>query len=162
MNVTLKKMSPKHVDQVVEIEKATFPHPWSRCSFLNELMQNSLASYIVAVMGNKVVGYAGMWLILDEAHITNVAVHPGYRKKGIGKALMLELIRRAIIAGIVKMTLEVRPSNAAARHLYATLGFEEKGLRKHYYTDTGEDAIIMWKDDLPGNGKRLFTNWYRY
>ncbi len=162
MNVTLKKMSPKHVDQVAEIEKAIFPHPWSRRSFLDELMQNRLASYIVAVTGNKVVGYAGMWLILDEAHITNVAVHPGYRKKGIGKALMLELIRRAIIAGIVKMTLEVRPSNTAARHLYAMLGFEEKGLRRHYYTDTGEDAIIMWKDDLPGDGNRLFINWQRY
>ncbi|RYD03254.1 hypothetical protein N752_20700 [Desulforamulus aquiferis] len=85
-----------------------------------------------------------MWLVLDEAHITNVAVHPEYRGKSIGEALMLEMIQQAIIRGAVRMTLEVRPSNMAARELYKKLGFKEKGLRKKYYTDTNEDAIIMW------------------
>ncbi|BAF58924.1 acetyltransferases [Pelotomaculum thermopropionicum SI] len=91
-----------------------------------------------------------MWLILDEAHITNVAVHPEYRKNNIGRTLMLEMMRRAALMGAVRMTLEVRPSNAAARRLYASLGFEVKGIRRRYYTDTNEDAIIMWKEDLTG------------
>lgn len=153
MNVTFEEMRLEHLDQVVEIEKASFPSPWSRGAFVYEILQNNFAYYIVARAGEKVVGYAGMWLILDEAHITNVAVHPGYRRNNIGRSLMLEMIRRAAVMGINRMTLEVRPSNAAARHLYATLGFKETGVRKCYYTDTNEDAIIMWKDDLAGGGQ---------
>lgn len=119
---------------------------------MNELLQNSFAYYVVALKEGKVVGYGGMWIILDEAHITNVAVHPAFRMKHIGRALMLEMMRRALFAGVTRMTLEVRPSNYAARRLYTALGFEERGLRKRYYTDTNEDAIIMWKDDLISKG----------
>ncbi|MCL6634425.1 MAG: ribosomal protein S18-alanine N-acetyltransferase [Peptococcaceae bacterium] len=153
MDVTFEEMSLAHLDGVMEIEEVSFPSPWSRYAFAYEILQNSLAHYIVALAGNKVVGYAGMWLILDDAHITNVAVHPAWRRKGIGMALMLEMIGRAVLMGMKRMTLEVRPSNKAARVLYAALGFVERGLRKHYYSDTGEDAIIMWKDDLAGGGQ---------
>lgn len=157
MEVTFEEMRLEHLSQVVEIEEASFPSPWSRYAFTYELMQNNFAYYVVALDGKRVAGYGGMWLILDEAHITNVAVHPDYRMNNIGRALMLEMIRRAVLMGIARMTLEVRPSNAAARRLYATLGFEERGVRKRYYTDTNEDAIIMWKDDLAGGGQCLTT-----
>ncbi|NPV73909.1 MAG: ribosomal protein S18-alanine N-acetyltransferase [Pelotomaculum sp.] len=143
-------MRLEHLDQVVEIENFSFPSPWSRSAFAYEILQNRFACYLVAVAGGTVVGYGGMWLILDEAHITNVAVHPEYRKNNIGRTLMLEMMRRAALMGAVRMTLEVRPSNAAARRLYASLGFEVKGIRRRYYTDTNEDAIIMWKEDLTG------------
>jgi len=155
MDVTFEKMRLEHLNQVVRIEEVSFPSPWSRYAFSCELVQNKFAYYIVAVADERVVGYGGMWQILDEAHITNVAVHPDYRMNNIGRALMLEMIKRAILMGISRMTLEVRPSNAAARRLYDTLGFIERGLRKRYYTDTNEDAIIMWKDDLAGGGQSL-------
>ncbi len=95
-----------------------------------------------------------MWLILDEAHITNVAVSPACRGKSIGKALMMQIIGRAALMGVKSMTLEVRPSNAGARKLYADLGFVEKGVRKRYYIDNGEDAIIMWKEGIGGENDK--------
>lgn len=160
MDVKFEEMRLEHLSQVMEIEKASFPSPWSRYSFVNEVMKNSFAYYIVAVSDKNVVGYAGMWLILDEAHITSVAVHPHHRGNGIGRALMQEMVRRAAIMGINKMTLEVRPSNTAARHLYATLGFIERGVRKGYYADTREDAIIMWKDDISGKMQDISASRY--
>lgn len=142
----LVKMHIDHIPGVLEIEQVSFSTPWSQQAFTYEILQNNFADYIVAVQGDKVIGYAGMWLVLDEAHITNVAVHPAYRGKKLGQALMTELMRRAMLMGVVRMTLEVRPSNKVARELYKKLGFQEKGRRKKYYTDTNEDAIIMWAD----------------
>lgn len=150
MTLIFKRMGLEHLNQVLEIEEVSFPSPWSYYAFAYELLQNNLAHYIVALNGQKVVGYSGMWLILDEAHITNVAVHPDLRQKNIGKSLMLEMIRLAVLNGSTGMTLEVRPTNTAARRLYELLGFEEKGRRKKYYTDNNEDAIIMWKNNLAG------------
>ncbi|OPY58265.1 MAG: ribosomal-protein-alanine N-acetyltransferase [Pelotomaculum sp. PtaU1.Bin035] len=150
MNIAFKKMCPEHISQVVEIEQASFPAPWPQQVFTSEI-QNEFAHYIVAAVNEQVIGYGGMWLVLDEAQVTNVAVHPAYRMNNIGKMIMLELMRRAILMGIDKMTLEVRLSNLVARHLYASLGFEKKGMRKKYYLDNNEDAIIMWKHDLGGN-----------
>jgi len=148
VNVTFEKMRLEHLNDILKIEKLSFPSPWSRSSFLYEITQNQFACYIVAMAEEKVAGYGGMWLIMDEAHITNVAVHPDYRMNRIGTALMKELIRLASLMGATRMTLEVRPSNTAARRLYASLGFKDVGLRKRYYTDTNEDAIIMLKDNL--------------
>ncbi len=148
MIVTFEEMCPEHLYQVAEIEKVSFPTPWSPYTFACELMQNDFSYYIVAMAEGEVVGYGGMWLVLDEAHITNVAVKPVCRGKRIGKALMMEIIRRAALAGVKSMTLEVRPSNCGARKLYTDLGFVEKGVRKGYYIDNGEDAIIMWKERL--------------
>lgn len=149
-NFQFDKMQSKHLDQVLEIEEFSFSTPWTRKAFDYEIQFNDFAHYIVALQDSRVAGYAGMWIILDEAHITNVAVHKNYRFRGLGKALMLEMIRRSVILGAERMTLEVRPSNTTARHLYTRLGFVERGLRKKYYTDTKEDAIIMWKDNLTG------------
>ncbi|MBP7331851.1 MAG: ribosomal protein S18-alanine N-acetyltransferase [Firmicutes bacterium] len=156
MAVAFEKMSAAHLDQVLEIEKVSFPTPWSRDSFMGEIQQNDFALYIVAVYDGAVIGYGGMWLIFNEAHITNVAVRPDLRGKNIGKALMLEIIRQAVIRGANSMTLEVRPSNKTARRLYQGLGFEERGVRKHYYVDTNEDAIIMWKENLPAQEFKFF------
>ncbi|AQS60158.1 ribosomal protein S18-alanine N-acetyltransferase [Desulforamulus ferrireducens] len=142
----LTEMKLEHIPEVLAIEQVSFPTPWSQQAFTYEITQNNFAHYVVALEGEKVIGYAGMWLVLDEAHITNVAVHPNYRGKKLGLALMLEAMRQAILRGAVRMTLEVRPSNTVARELYKKLGFKEKGLRKRYYTDTNEDAIIMWVD----------------
>ncbi|MEW5762805.1 MAG: ribosomal protein S18-alanine N-acetyltransferase [Bacillota bacterium] len=141
-------MGPEHIDQVLEIEASSFPTPWPRQTFEFEVLYNELAEYVVAVEGGRVVAYGGMWLVLDEAHVTNVAVHPAYRGRHIGRALMLELIRRARARGATRMTLEVRPSNTVARNLYKSLGFVEKGVRKKYYQDNKEDAIIMWLQNL--------------
>jgi len=99
----------------------------------------------VAEVGGLVVGYSGMWVILDEGHITNVAVHPEHRGKQIAESLLLELIKAGVVRGVRRVTLEVRPSNRAALNLYNRLGFVSAGRRKGYYSDTGEDAIIMWR-----------------
>ena len=146
MFITVELMKEKHLTQVLEIERASFPIPWSRRSFAEEI-HNGLAYYIVAITENNLVaGYGGMWLFLDEAQINNVAVKPELRGLGVGKTLMIYLIGRAVLSGNRKMTLEVRPTNLAARHLYETLGFVESGYRKRYYIDSGEDAIIMQRE----------------
>jgi ribosomal-protein-alanine N-acetyltransferase len=147
--IKIEPMQLEHLDQVIAIENTSFPTPWTKNAFDYELQYNDFAHYIVALLDErKVVGYAGMWVILDEAHITNVATHKEYRCRGIGMALMREMIARAVLLGAERMTLEVRPSNKPARALYARLGFVEKGVRKKYYSDTQEDAIIMWKYNL--------------
>ncbi|MEL7566080.1 MAG: ribosomal protein S18-alanine N-acetyltransferase [Dehalobacterium sp.] len=138
-------LEAEYLDQILEIEQVSFPTPWSKQAFLSELQQNSLAYYCVGMLNEKIIGYGGMWIIIDEAHITNVAVHPDYRGKKVGEALMLHLIAQALIKGALRMTLEVRPSNIAAQSLYQRMGFEAVGRRRGYYTDTKEDAIIMWK-----------------
>ncbi len=121
-----------------------FPLPWSRESFLTEL-KNPLAQYIVAQEGFVLQGYAGVWLIFDEGHITNVAVHPRARGRRIGELLLANIMALASANGAVVVTLEVRPSNDAALSLYRRMGFEEKGHRRGYYLDNGEDALIMVK-----------------
>ncbi|KAF1085458.1 ribosomal-protein-alanine N-acetyltransferase [Sporotomaculum syntrophicum] len=148
-NITFAQMQFNHLDQVIQIEKVSFPTPWSKNAFDYELRSNEFAHYIVALAEDQeVVGYAGIWVIIDEAHVTNIAVRQDYRGYGLGMALMLQLIQRATVLGVQRMTLEVRPSNAPARALYARLGFKDYGRRKNYYPDTNEDAIIMWKNDL--------------
>ncbi|MDN5332445.1 MAG: [ribosomal protein S18]-alanine N-acetyltransferase [Tepidanaerobacteraceae bacterium] len=142
--VTIELMKPEDLDQVMEVEKLSFTNPWSRNSFFLELTTNELATYIVARVDGKVVGYAGMWLIVGEAHVTNVAVHPEFRKKGIGELLMRSLMTLAREGGAKMMTLEVRKSNYVAQNLYTKLGFEPIGIRRGYYTDNKEDAVIMW------------------
>ncbi|MEW6522335.1 MAG: ribosomal protein S18-alanine N-acetyltransferase [Bacillota bacterium] len=136
------------IDEVLETEKLCFPTPWSRRAFVSELTENIYAHYIVARVNGQLVGYAGMWVILEEAHITNIAVHPDHRRQGLGWRLLHELMERARERSATNMTLEVRKSNLGAQAMYARAGFYVRGLRKGYYTDTKEDAIIMWKDDL--------------
>jgi ribosomal-protein-alanine N-acetyltransferase len=136
------------LDQVMLIEHASYLTPWSRGSFEREISENSTATYVVAEQDDQICGYAGMWVLLDEGHVTNIAVHPEHRRRGLGTALLRELARRAGSLGVLHLTLEVRPSNQGAQRLYEGLGFVARGRRKRYYSDTGEDAIIMWLDDL--------------
>lgn len=148
MNIAVRTMQPGDVDAVAAIEAISFSMPWSRESFAQELEENDLAHYLVVEADGKVVGYAGMWIILDEAHVTNIAMLPEYRGLGLGEKLVSTLMEQARSLGAVCMTLEVRKSNAGAQRFYGRLGFIPRGLRRQYYTDTQEDAIIMWKDAL--------------
>lgn len=148
VEVDFVEMNLEHLPQVLDIEQLSFPTPWSHHAFVYEIMHNNFSYYIVALAGDKVVAYGGMWLVLDEAHVTNVAVHPQYRNQKIGHVLMHRLMAKAVEKGAARMTLEVRPSNLQAKKLYAGLGFKERGVRKNYYSDTNEDAVIMWNDNL--------------
>ncbi len=146
--IKIEPMSLKDLDRVMEIETRSYPTPWSRRAFVSEVTDNSYAYYYVARLGDLIVGYVGMWVILEEAHITNIAVDPDYRRLGIGRLMLETMFDRAREHGATRMTLEVRVSNISAQNLYKKLGFAERGIRKGYYTDIHEDAIIMWKDDL--------------
>ena len=146
--LSVEKMTMKDLDEVMEVERQCFTTPWSRYSFVCELKDNQFSHYIVAKYMGKIIGYAGMWIILDEAHVTNVGVLPEYRGGGVGELLMRSLIIAAKEHGAKKMTLEVRKSNYVAQNLYSKLGFEPVGIRRGYYLDNREDAVIMWKDSL--------------
>lgn len=130
---------------MAQLDTICFAMPWSEKSFLHEITENDLALYLAAEVGGILVGYAGIWAIIDEGHITNVAVHPDYRRKGIAKALMEVMLENCREEGILYQTLEVRPSNLAALRLYESFGFQAVGRRKGYYEDNGEDALIMWR-----------------
>ncbi|NLK21870.1 MAG: ribosomal protein S18-alanine N-acetyltransferase [Epulopiscium sp.] len=139
-------MGQSHIDKICEIEKVCFKIPWSKDSFKKELNENPLAYYIVAISGTDIVGYAGMWIIIDEGHITNIAVHPNYWNRGIGTNLIDNIITEAEKRDLIGLTLEVRQSNIKAQKLYTKVGFTPEGVRKGYYRDTGEDGVIMWKN----------------
>lgn len=139
----IEPMQAFHLDQVLEIERASFPVPWTRQAFLSELHQNDFARYYVCLLDGRVIGYAGMWVILDEAHITNVAVHPEHRGCRVGEILVRYLLREASELGASHATLEVRLSNLVAQRLYRKLGFIIVGVRKGYYVDNNEDALLM-------------------
>ncbi len=139
--------SIEHINDIMIIERLSFAIPWSKKSFVEEISNNKFAHYICAVTHNNTLGYAGMWKIFDEGHITNFAVHPEYRRAGIGSKMMDALIGKANVMGIKSMTLEVRENNKGAISLYTGYGFREVGIRKNYYVNNGENAIIMWKMD---------------
>ena len=145
--ISFREMTPEDAAAVEEIERASFAVPWSRRAFWEEAA-NERTLYLVARMDGEIVGYAGAWIILDEAQITNVAVAPEKRGQGIGRRLMDEMMARAKARGASRMTLEVRPSNEAALTLYKSCGFLDYGRRPRYYQDNGEDAVIMWKMEL--------------
>ena len=148
--MTIRRMTAADVSTVHEIEVATFASPWSRESLLNEMERNACARYLVAVdEGGAVAAYAGAWIIFDEAHITNVAVEKAQRGKGVGRAIMAALVQYAANLGAQYMTLEVRRGNAVAQTLYKSMGFQELGVRKRYYEDNGEDALLLVCDHMP-------------
>ena len=146
--IVIRSMTALDVDGVMTVEHDSFLTPWSRSSFEEELAENRLARYIVATENGVVVGYAGTWLVINEAHVTNVAVSSQRRQNGIGRLLMESLMELARENGMESMTLEVRVSNEAARNLYRQLGFVEAGIRKNYYSETKEDALILWREKL--------------
>ena len=147
MDYTIDLISKSDVDGISAIEQASFKTPWSWESIYGEAT-NPLARYLVAHANGEVIGYAGAWLVIDEAHVTNVAVRGDCRGMGVGRALMERLIQLCADSGMTKMSLEVREGNTVARNLYTALGFKADGLRKRYYENT-EDAVLMSKNDMP-------------
>lgn len=140
----IRKMTEKDLEQVILIERDSFTLPWSRDLYSNEL-NNEYATYLVCDVGGKTVGYGGIWAVYEEAHITNVAVDSKCRLTGMGKALMQELENTVRRKRAERIFLEVRPSNTAALTMYQNMGYVSSGLRKAYYSDNDEDAIIMTK-----------------
>ena len=141
----LRRMGNEDIDAVIEVEKRCFKDPWSRESFENEMNNNDLSRYVVVEEEGQIVGYGGVWIIVDEGHVTNIAVHPDKRRRGYGKDIVRGLIDLACKEDVYNMTLEVRKSNIAAQELYKKYGFENCGIRPKYYQDNQEDAVIMWK-----------------
>jgi len=152
------------VDAVHRIERASFPVPWPDYAFRQELQTNRLAHYLVVRAVDETVGYAGLWMMVDEAHITTFAVLPQWRRHGVGGRLMVELMRMARDLGARVATLEVRLSNEPARSLYQRFGFRPVGIRPRYYSDNGEDALIMTTEPLsnPAMATRLTELEQRY
>lgn len=145
---SIETMVVDDIDGVLEVESLSFSTPWSKKAFELELTNNKHALYRVVKVDNKVVAYGGVWLLFDEGHVTNIAVHPKYRGCGYGKALLEDMMKCAKESDIKAMTLEVRVSNEAAINLYKQYGFVSVAKRKGYYEDTGEDALIMWRYEL--------------
>lgn len=140
-------MAEEHVPSVVEIDKMSNGAPWSEASFSREIA-NPQAHYYVSLDGKQVTGFAGFWTLVDEAHITTIAVRPEARGRGLGRALMEHILADAARLGMSCATLEVRIGNVKAIQLYESLGFVNSGVRKNYYPDNREDAVIMWRYGL--------------
>ena len=148
--LVVEPMRMGDVPAVLEIERLSFSSPWPAYAFEQELTTNRLAHYVVARSEGRVVGFAGIWLMVDEAHVTTFGVHPDHRRRGVGRRLLLRLAELAIELGTARMTLEVRVSNAAAQALYRSFGFRVAGRRIAYYSDDGEDALVMTTSELMG------------
>jgi ribosomal-protein-alanine N-acetyltransferase len=146
--LVLEPMRMADVAAVLEIERLSFSSPWPAYAFEQELTGNRLAHYVVARSGGRVVGFAGIWLMVDEAHVTTFGVHPDHRRRGVGRRLLLRLAELAIELGSARLTLEVRVSNTAAQALYQAFGFRVAGRRIAYYSDDGEDAVVMTTPEL--------------
>ena len=152
--VVIDRMTVDDLAAVQEIERESFSTPWPPHAYRSELENNRMAHYIVARHGDRIVGFAGMWLMVDEAHITTFAVREAWRRQGVGERLLLALLALAVARGAREATLEVRPSNHPARRLYEKYGFAVVGLRPRYYSDDNEDALIMTTDQLDGRQMR--------
>lgn len=143
MLLEIAPMSVDHLNAVLEIEKGSFPFPWPQDSIYKEIVKNDYAYYFVARLKDedKVIGYGGIWVLFEEAHVTTLAVHPLYRRAGTGSLLLSNLLQEALSRGAEQVFLEVRDSNRAARALYERYGFKKIGRRKNYYYH--EDALVM-------------------
>lgn len=156
--IVVREMREEDIDGIMEIERDSFAIPWTKQDLIGEL-SNKAARYFVLLEDGVVSAYAGTWLIIDEGHITNIAVHPDKRGKGYGTKVTSAMMQAAVDVGVQYMTLEVRVSNEPALALYKKLGFKKAGVRKKYYEDNGEDAYIMVNDRLQqsidrANGKK--------
>ena len=138
----------RHLRTVVHIEEECYPRPWSAALFLSELAQRATRRYTVATIGPMVAGYAGLMVVGEEGHVTTLTVDPPWHRLGIGAALLLDLARAAPAVGVRHLTLEVRTGNDGAQALYKRFGFGPVGVRRNYYAETGEDAIVMWVNDI--------------
>lgn len=136
------------LDEVYEIEKISFSMPWTKQMWMDEMIKSQIANHLVARLDGKILGYAGFWLIIDEAEIVNIAVHPEYRRKGIGNLLLKELLNLAKTKEAKLVTLEVRETNESAKNLYSKSGFQLIAIRKKFYKDTNEDALVYWLNPI--------------
>ncbi|HYI61362.1 MAG TPA: ribosomal protein S18-alanine N-acetyltransferase [Acidimicrobiales bacterium] len=148
--LVITPMRRRHLRQVLRIDNAVYTRPWSLALYLGELATTEGRSYLVARQGSTVVGYAGLMVIVDDAHVTTVAVAPVHQRQGIATRVLLVLLREAVALGAERVTLEVRASNRGAQALYRRFGFAPSGVRKAYYVDNREDALIMWAIDVQG------------
>lgn len=147
-DIIIRKATEEDISKIAQLDILCFSSPWSESAFEHEIKENSLAFYIVAEIEStgQIIGYAGLWIINDEGHITNVAVDPKYRRKKLGFSIVKVLTSEAEKAGAKSFTLEVRLSNLGAIEMYEKSGFIKIGVRKGYYTDNNEDALIMWTE----------------
>jgi ribosomal-protein-alanine N-acetyltransferase len=145
--ISIEPMIRGDLPDIVRIEQRSYPAPWNAAAYETELA-NASACYLVARFGSSPVGYAGMWVIMDEAHITTIAVDPEFRGMRVGGLLMLALLEEARLRGATRATLEVREHNDAAKRLYARYGFKQAGLRRKYYADNQENALILWAENI--------------
>ncbi len=146
-DMVIEKMTLGDLQRVMEIERESFSSPWSESAYITEI-SNQSAYYIVGKIEGLLIGYAGMWTIMDEAHITTIAVDKNYRGRKYGERLLVALLDEAVRRKMRRVTLEVRVSNRAAQRLYLKYGFSGVAIRKGYYSDNREDALIMWADDI--------------
>lgn len=155
--ICVAPMRRRHLKSVLATEAKVYPNPWSMSLYLGELAQPDSRCYLVARSGAVVVGHAGVLFIEDEGHVTTVAVEPAWQRRQVATRLLLAQFRHAIDRGATALTLEVRVGSRGAQELYRRFGFAPAGVRKGYYADSGEDAIIMWVHDLatPQMGERL-------
>lgn len=144
----MSRMTRTDLPEVLRIERLSYTAPWTPGIFEQELRNRQFARYLVLRLGNVLCGYGGLWIVWREGHITNLTVHPSFRQQGLGSLILIVLMEMARKAKLKLLTLEVRSSNEGARKLYARHGFRETGLRRGYYLDNGEDAVIMHCDQL--------------
>ncbi|MCE5324196.1 ribosomal protein S18-alanine N-acetyltransferase [bacterium] len=147
IEVDMRQMRREDVPRVMEIERECFPVPWHESAYLTELANRS-AYYVVACKGSEIVGYAGMWVIMDEAHITTLGVARASRGEKIGERLLIALLDESLKRKCRRATLEVRQSNEVAQNLYRKYEFIPAAVRRGYYTDNQENAVVMWIDDM--------------
>ena len=152
--VRIEPMTLDDLRAVHAIERDSFSVPWPDDAYRSEIVSNRLASYVVARLGDRVVGFAGLWVMVDEGHVTTFAVDPRFRRRGVGERLLLALLDIAEARRAREATLEVRLSNMPARRLYEKYGFRPVGIRPRYYSDNGEDALIMTTDPLAAPAMR--------
>lgn len=143
--LTFLPLQEEYLEQILDVEMEAYPEPWTVGMFREEI-RNKRSYFFVALAEDEFVGYAGFWLVLDEAHITSVTVADDYRGRGYGREQVIHLLEKALELGARSATLEVRPSNHPARKLYDSLGFRAVGMRKGYYSKTNEDAVVMMKE----------------
>lgn len=142
--LTIREMFVSDIKEVLEVENQSFSTPWPEEVFHHEIAHNDHAHYFVAILGEKVIGYAGMWVVIDDVQITNIAIIPKYRGYKIGEKLFQYVCQQAVRMGSQRLSLEVRASNEVAQRMYRKFGLVPGGIRKKYYTDNQEDAIVMW------------------
>ena len=158
MDADIRLMTRQDVPLVHNIECICFRSPWSKMALLGEL-RNDVAHYHVLTCDGRIIGYAGMWVLFDEAHMTNIAVLPEYRSRGFATRLMLSMMETASLLGATSMTLDERENNLTAQRMYGKLGFTQNGYRPRYYGDTGEGALLLWNTDIQNTIKSNGREW---